>query len=147
MTTISRAADVPFSPTQMYQLVNDIEKYPEFLQWCESSKVHTRTDDEVRATLTLAKGGLRKSFTTLNRLQKDKMVEVRLISGPFKHLEGFWRFELLENNLCRISFDLEFEFINKLLSLALGPVFSQIANALVGNFVKRAQQLYVGESK
>ena len=142
MTVIKRSAEVPFTPAQMYTLVNEVEKYPEFLPWCESSTVHSRGEDEVRATLCLAKGKLRKSFTTHNRMQTDKMVEVKLVSGPFKHLEGFWRFEALPNNRCRVSLDLEFEFVNRLLSIAIGPLFNQVANTLVDNFVKRAQDLY-----
>jgi len=142
MTVIKRSAKVPFTAAQMYTLVNDVEKYPEFLPWCESSVVHARNEDELRATLTLAKGGLRKSFSTCNRMQKNKVIDVRLISGPFKHLKGFWRFEMLPNNDCRVTLDLEFEFLNKLISLALGPIFNQIANTLVDNFVSRAYQLY-----
>jgi len=142
MTVIKRSAKVPFTAAQMYTLVNDVEKYPEFLPWCESSVVHARNEDELRATLTLAKGGLRKSFSTCNRMQKNKVIDVRLISGPFKHLKGSWRFEMLPNNDCRVTLDLEFEFLNKLISLALGPIFNQIANTLVDNFVSRAYQLY-----
>ena len=145
MTVIKRSAEVPFSPEQMYQLVNEIERYPEFLPWCVSSDVHSRDADEVKASLAIAKGGLRKSFTTLNRLQKDKMVEVRLISGPFKRLQGFWRFEPIGENRSRISLDLEFEFINRLLSMAIGPVFNQVANTFVDHFVKRAHAVYPRE--
>ena len=89
MTAINRHAEVPFSTEQMFNLVNDIESYPEFLPWCVESRVHSRNDDEVRASLTLAKGNLQKSFSTLNRLQKYKMIELRLLDGPFHHLEGF----------------------------------------------------------
>ena len=142
MAVIKRSAVVPYSAADMYELVNNIEAYPEFLKWCASSEVLSRGNDEVRATLCLSKGRLRKSFTTCNRLQKNKMVEVRLISGPFKHLEGFWRFENIDEGKSRVSLDLEFEFINKLLSLAIGPVFHQIVNTLVDSFVHRAGQLY-----
>lgn len=142
MTVIKRSAKVPFTPAQMFALVNEVEKYPEFLPWCDSSNVLSRNEDEVRATLCLAKGKLKKSFTTCNRMQKDKMVEVKLVSGPFKHLEGFWRFEALDDGNCRVSLDLEFEFLNKLISLALGPIFNQVANTLVDHFIKRAEDIY-----
>ncbi len=142
MTIIKRSAVVPHLAAEMYDLVDNIEAYPEFLQWCVSSEVLFRTEDEVRATLCMAKGRLRKSFTTCNRLQKNKMIEVRLISGPFKHLEGFWRFENVGEGKSSVSLDLEFEFVNKLMSLAIGPIFHQVANKLVDNFIRRANQIY-----
>ncbi|HHM05531.1 MAG TPA: type II toxin-antitoxin system RatA family toxin [Gammaproteobacteria bacterium] len=142
MTTINRNALVPYSPAQMFDLVNDVEAYPRFLPWCTGAQVLRRDEDEVQARLELAKGGMEKSFTTLNRLQKDKMIEMRLVEGPFRHLEGFWRFQSLGGQGCKVSLDLEFEFANKLLSLALGPMFTQIANTLVDSFCARAADVY-----
>ncbi len=142
MTTISKSALVPYSAAEMYVLVNDVESYPRFLPWCRSVRVLSRNDDEVRATLELARGAIQKSFTTCNRLQKDKMIEIRLVEGPFQHLEGFWRFDALDDRASKVSLDLDFEFSSRLISLALGPVFSQIVNTLVDSFQKRAVQVY-----
>lgn len=144
MPLIKRAAEVPYTPLQMYELVDNIENYPKFLPWCRSSKVLSRDEDEVRATLELARGGLSKSFTTCNRLQHGKMIEVRLVSGPFRHLEGFWRFEELPQGEggSRVSLDLEFEFHNHLLSMALSPVFHPVANSLVDSFCQHAKNMY-----
>ena len=143
MTILKRNADVRYSAAQMYDLVNAIEDYPEFLPWCSGSEVLSRTEDEVQATLHLSRGGISKSFTTCNRLQKHKMMEVRLVKGPFRQLEGFWRFEDLgEQGGSRVSFDLEFEFHNKLLDMAFGPVFHQVMNTLVDSFCQRAETLY-----
>lgn len=142
MTVIRRDKVVPHSAAQMYDLVNDIANYPTFLPWCTRSLVLSSDEDEIKAELTLAKGGLEKSFTTCNRLQKHKMIEVRLVSGPFKQLEGFWRFEALDDNSCKVSLDLEFEFNNFLVGMALGPVFHQITNSLVDAFCERAAILY-----
>jgi len=142
MTMIKRSAMVPYTSAEMFDIVNTVEDYPKFLTWCKSSIVHARSEDEVRATLNLVHGPLQKSFTTCNRLQQAKMIEIRLINGPFKHLEGFWRFESLTNQGCKILFDLEFEFLNKLLSLTIEPIFSQIANSLVDAFCNRAVELY-----
>ncbi len=142
MPTISKTALVPYTPRQMYALVNDIEAYQEFLPWCRSSRLLSRDDDEIRATLEIAHGSLRKSFTTCNRLQRDKMVEMRLVEGPFQHLEGFWRFDMLGEDACKVSLDLDFEFSNRLISMAMGPLFSQIANSLVDAFSKRAVDVY-----
>ena len=145
MTTINRQALVSYSAENMFDLVDDIDSYPAFLPWCSSAKVLSRDEDEVRAAIELSKGKLRKSFTTCNRLQKGKMIEMRLVEGPFKHLEGFWRFEALEGGASKVSLDLDFEFSNKLVAMAVGPVFNQIANTLVDAFVVRAKELYGGK--
>jgi len=142
MTNISRSALVPFGADQMFFLVNDIPSYPQFLPWCKSAQILSTNEDEVSANIQMAKAGLHKSFTTANRLQKNKMIEIRLIEGPFKHLEGFWRFEKLGNSACKISLDIEFEFTNTVLRMTLGPAFGQICNTLVEAFVKRAQEIY-----
>lgn len=142
MPTIQKSAVVPYSQKQMYQLVDDIEGYPHFIPWCVSSEIISRTDDEVRATLTFASRGMQKSFTTLNRLQPHKMMEIRLLHGPFKQLEGFWRFESHKNSHCMVQLDLEFEFSSRLLAMMFGPIFNQVASTLVDAFVKRAHEIY-----
>ena len=142
MPNIHKSALVPYSSAQMFALVDDIGSYSLFLPWCRSSQVLTRTEDEVRATIEIAHGSLRKSFTTRNRTQRDKMIEMRLEEGPFRHLEGFWRFDVLGEQASKVSLDLDFEFSSKLVGLAMGPVFSQIANSLVDAFTKRAVQVY-----
>jgi len=142
MTAISKSALVSYSPAQMFALVDGIEAYPEFLPWCRGAKVLSRTDDEVRATIELSKGGVEKAFTTCNRNQKNKMIEMRLVEGPFRQLEGFWRFDALGDDGCKVSFDLEFEFASRMLGMVVGPVFSQIANSLVDSFHKRAVEIY-----
>ncbi|MBK8163011.1 MAG: type II toxin-antitoxin system RatA family toxin [Gammaproteobacteria bacterium] len=142
MPVINRSALVPYSAAEMYALVDDIETYPQFLPWCRSAREWTRGADEVKASIELHRGGIHKTFTTLNRLQKDKMIEMRLVEGPFHHLEGFWRFETLGAAASRVSLDLEYEFSSHLLRLAIGPVFSQIANTLVDAFCERAAELY-----
>ncbi len=143
MTTISRSALVPFTPAEMYALVDDIEAYPRFLPWCRSAEVIARSADEVRAMLELSKGGVHRSFTTHNRMQPDKLIEIRLVDGPFRHLNGFWRFEALGDEGCRVSLDMDFEFANALLDMMIAPVFNPIVNSLVDAFHERARAVYV----
>ncbi len=143
MTSISRSAIVPYTPAQMYALVNDVPAYPEFLPWCSAARETRRDADQVEASIELAKGSVRKTFTTLNRLQPNKMIELRLVDGPFKRLEGFWRFDALDNGRAsKVTLDLEFEFSNKLLAMAIGPVFTSVVNTLVDAFVARAREIY-----
>ncbi len=141
MPTINRSALVPHTNQEMFQLVDDIDRYVEFLPWCTESRVLERSEDEVTATILLSKGSLNKSFTTRNLLQKHKMIEMRLVDGPFKHLQGFWRFDSLNDHACKVSLDLDYEFSSKLVAMAIGPVFNQIANTLVDAFVNRAKEL------
>ncbi|MEO7557952.1 MAG: type II toxin-antitoxin system RatA family toxin [Gammaproteobacteria bacterium] len=142
MTTVSKSALVPYSTAEMYALVDDIESYAEFLPWCTASRVLSRNEDEVRAVIELARSGIQKSFTTCNRLQKNKMIEIRLVEGPFKHLEGFWRFQILAEKSCKVTLDMDFEFSNRLVSMVFGPVFNQITNTLVDAFCRRAADVY-----
>lgn len=142
MTVINRSAIVSHTPEEMYLLVNAIEDYPNFIPWCNATEVHSRDEDEIRATMHFEGGGFKKSFTTCNRLQKNKMIEMRLINGPFKHLEGFWRFEEQQQESCLVRLDLEFELANKIMGFAFGAVFNQVANSLVEAFTKRADEVY-----
>ena len=142
MATVKKSALVLYSAAEMYALVSDIEAYPQFLPWCSSTQILSRAEDEVRATIEMVKGGVHKSFTTSNRMQKHKMIDIRLLEGPFKRLEGYWRFEPLRADASKVALDMEFEFSNQLLRVAIEPVFKQIANSLVDAFCKRAVDLY-----
>lgn len=141
MTTVKKSREVPFSCEQMYDLVNDIERYVEFLPYFEGGVVHHRDEDEIQATLNVSAAGVSKAFTTRNRLQPNKMIEIRLVDGPFSHLEGFWRFDQTSVG-CLISFDLEFAFAGRVVSMLLGPVFEQVTEKMVDAFCDRATALY-----
>lgn len=142
MSTIRRSAVVPYSDHEMYTLVADIAAYPRFLPWCGGARILKQDADIVEAAITIAYHGVHKTFTTRNLLQKDKMMEMRLVEGPFRHLHGYWRFTALDELACKIEFDLEFEVSNRLLAVVLNPVFSGIANQLVDAFYKRAAAIY-----
>lgn len=143
MPVVRKSSLVPYTTAQMYRLVNDVASYPSFLPGCCDSRVLFEDRDEISAEIGLARGPIRKSFRTRNRLQQDKMIEMRLEEGPFRLLEGFWRFdELDDGRASRVTLDLEFEFSNHVVALAIGPVFSAIANSLVDAFVRRAREIY-----
>ncbi|MDP3559309.1 MAG: type II toxin-antitoxin system RatA family toxin [Legionellaceae bacterium] len=141
MTIIKRDQQTSYSCEQMYQLVNDIESYSQFLPYCTASVVHHRDEDEVQATLTITAAGMNKSFTTRNRLQANKMIEMRLVDGIFSHLEGFWRFEETAEG-CHLFLDLEFEFSSRIVAMMISPMFDQIADKMVEVFCTRAQTIY-----
>ena len=143
MTTISRSSLVLFTPDQMFDLVNDVEAYPSFMPWCRNSKIITKTDTVITASLDLAKGGIHHQFSTRNTLVAGESITIELIDGPFQHLEGVWQFAMIgDNQGCRVQLDMDFEFSNRLISIALGPIFTQISGSLVDSFCKRAQDIY-----
>ena len=126
----------------MFELVADVESYPEFLPWCGAAHAESLTEDEDHATVEIAKGRIRKSFTTRNLLDRGRSIKMHLVDGPFKHLEGIWRFEALGEAACKVSLSLDFEFSNLLVEATLGRAFGEIANTLVDAFCKRAVQVY-----
>ena len=143
MPVVHRTSLVPYTAAQMYALVNDVDAYPAFLPGCRSARRIAGDDDEVTAEVELARGALHRRFITRNRLQRNKMIEMRLVDGPFRQLEGFWRFdELDEGRASRVTLDLEFEFSSRVVALAIGPVFNAIANSLVDAFAQRAREVY-----
>ena len=142
MTQVQRSALLPYSAAQMYQLVNDIDSYPEFVPWCVKCEVHNESKNEKEASMSFAKRGIHASVTTCNELIENKQIVMRLVKGPFKHLVGTWKFHELDEHSCKIELDMEFSFSNRLYSATLGPIFNQVANKLVSAFTDRARQLY-----
>lgn len=142
MTAIRRSALVSYSAHEMFALVADIPSYPEFLPWCGGARILSQDEDQMMASIDIAYHGVHRSFTTRNRLQKDKMLEIALVEGPFSRLHGYWQFVPLDEGSSRISMDIEFEVSNRVLALVINPVFTAIANQLVDSFVARARQLY-----
>jgi len=142
MTVVQKSALVKFSARQMFDLVNDIENYPQFLPWCSGSRIIKRGDDFVEAELLISKGGFKKAFSTRNQIDQGGKITVSLLDGPFSYLEGVWNFMPLREDASKISLDLEFEMSGKLASLAFGAVFNQICNTMVSSFTARAKEIY-----
>lgn len=142
MTHVQKSALVKFSAQQMFELVDDIESYPDFLPWCGGSRIISRTTNIVEAELHIAKAGFHKSFATRNKIDNGGRIYISLLNGPFSSLEGVWDFMPLRENASKISLDLEFEISGKLAALAFGAVFNQICNTMVSSFTQRAKQVY-----
>jgi ribosome-associated toxin RatA of RatAB toxin-antitoxin module len=142
MPVVSKSALIPFSAAQMYKLVDDFEAYPEFLPWCRSSRLISRTENEICGELEVARAGIRQTFSTRNTLVKDERVDIELIEGPFRKLQGGWKFTALREDACKIELVLDFEFSGRLINSAFGKVFGQIANTMVDAFCKRAEEVY-----
>ena len=142
MNRIDQSALLPFSADQLYDLVNDIESYPEFMDGCISTKIIERTENEVLASLELGKAGLRYSFTTRNALVPGKSMVMSLVEGPFRHFDAVWSFRSLDDSACKISLKMEFEFSSGLVDAALKHLFESTSRNLVYAVCMRAEQLY-----
>lgn len=140
-TRIQRSALLPYPAQALFDLVNDVASYPQFLPWCAGAEVLEASESEMRATLTIAKGGVSQQFTTHNQLVSGQSIEMRLENGPFSQLHGLWEFKALGDNACKISLDLTFDYAGALVKATLGPLFTQAANTMVDAFCQRAKQI------
>ncbi|MDF7666279.1 type II toxin-antitoxin system RatA family toxin [Orbaceae bacterium ESL0727] len=147
MAHIFHETTEPYSIHQMFALVNDIDRYPEFVPDCIATGILSKQNisqqnSTIRAFIEVEKLGFKKSFTTLNHIHAPNLIDMQLIEGPFKQLSGQWRFSELSAKSSRISFSLDFEFKNKLLDIAFTPIFKEVMNNMVNAFSLRARQLY-----
>lgn len=142
MGTVTKSANVPYTAEQMYALVNDIESYPEFLPWCTDTKVFNRKRESLTATVLLSAGKIKQEFSTENMMLEGKQINVSLVSGPFKNLTGYWKFQNTTENFCYIELRMDFEFKSKILKLTLNVMFNKFMNSLVESFTKRAEKMY-----
>jgi ribosome-associated toxin RatA of RatAB toxin-antitoxin module len=142
LESIDRSALVPYTQDEMFALVSDVDSYPDFLPWCCGAQTLSHKGDQVDARIEFHVGGVKKSFTTRNRHVNHAAIEMQLLDGPFSALEGRWEFVPLGTDGCRIALQLQYDFSSKMVRLATGPVFGQIANSLVAAFQKRAVEVY-----
>jgi ribosome-associated toxin RatA of RatAB toxin-antitoxin module len=144
MQVVERSALVTYTAAQMFALVNDVARYPEFLPWCVGARVEHVSEGELVAALKVARGVLRTEFTTRNTLQQDAQIHMQLMHGPFRNLVGEWRFEQIGTRGSRVHFRIEFEFKNRLSASAFNAVFESLCGTIVDAFVLRAQTVYPG---
>ena len=146
MSDVVKTVLVPYAPAEMFVLVDQVEDYPKFLPWCSHTELHERDEEVTEATLHIDYHRLRQHFTTRNHKQSPLEMSIRLKSGPFRKMEGSWRFYPLGDPDavvgCKIEFKLHYEFANASFDALLGPVFGYIAGSLVDSFIQRAEQVY-----
>ncbi len=131
-----------YSVEQMFQLINDVLAYPQFLPDCSNSKIITEDDNSVTAALLVSKAGLNKWFTTKNTFISNQQVQLELVDGPFNKLYGRWLLTALSEDACKVSLELEYEFSNKMFDLAFGRIFNHLTNNMVQAFTQRAKDVY-----
>ena len=142
MPEVVKSVLVPYTAEQMFGLVDDVQRYPEFLPWCGGVDVALYDAHFTRATLLINYRGIKQQFTTANTKDMPRAMRMELVDGPFRMLDGIWRFHDLDGRGCKIEFNLHYEFSSRVLATLVGPVFGYIADTLVEAFVKRAGQIY-----
>ncbi|MDC9507798.1 type II toxin-antitoxin system RatA family toxin [Pseudoalteromonas sp. Angola-4] len=142
MPQIEKSALVMYSTKEMFDLVNDVEAYPQFLPNCSDSKIVSQHNNNMTASLEISKAGIKKWFTTENTFIDEQTVQLRLVDGPFKTLKGRWYFQALDKKACKVELKLEFEFSSKLIELAFGKIFNDVAKNMVSAFTQRAKDVY-----
>lgn len=142
MAVVHKSVFLGYSAAQMFALVDKVEDYPAFLQWCGGVDIKERHGDRLVAAITIDYHGVRQSFTTENTNVPPTAMQMKLVEGPFRQLDGQWHFKPLREDACKIEFTLHYEFSSKLLDKLIGPVFGMIANSFVESFCKRAEAVY-----
>jgi ribosome-associated toxin RatA of RatAB toxin-antitoxin module len=142
MALVEKSVLLQFSAEQMFALVDNVADYPQFLPWCGGTNVAVLDEQTIRATVHINYHHVKQSFTTENVRISGQRIDIKLLDGPFKHLDGSWHFIALAPTACKIEFRLHYEFSNKLLEKVVGPVFHYIASTFVEAFIKRAEIIY-----
>ncbi len=145
MPTHAERQIVPYTPEQLFDLVADVDKYPQFLPWCVASRIRSRTECELVADLTIGFGPFRESFTSRVTLDRPHRVKVRYQNGPFRYLNNQWDFIPHARGTAvgtEVAFFVDFEFRSRILQAAIGVVFNEAVRRMVNAFLKRARDVY-----
>ena len=139
---VKRTALVTFTPEQMFDLVVDVERYPQFLPWVTGAELHEKTERDLLASMEMQRAGVSERFTTRNAFERPSLMTLQLVRGPFRLLEGRWSFTPIGDAGTRIELEMRFEFANPVVSLLFGKAFEQSCNSLIDAFIVRARQLH-----
>lgn len=139
MHSVERSVLVPHSASQMFDLVADVEKYPDFMPWCGGASVSARDEKGMQASITISLAGIKQTFTTRNTHEYPTCIELELVDGPFSVLKGKWQFIALSEDACKVLFTLNYAFSNRALETLVGPIFNRIATSFIDSFTQRAQ--------
>ena len=141
MPTHAETKLIPYQPEQLFDLVADCAKYPQFLPWCVGARVRSRSETQQVVDLTIGFGPFRESFTSRVEMDKPGKIIVRYENGPFKYLKNQWIFRP-DPKGCKVEFFVDFEFRSRILQMAIGTVFTEAVRMMVNAFIKRAREIY-----
>lgn len=142
MHKVQRSVLVPYSRSQMFELVADVDRYPEFMPWCGGTTVHRHDEHGMEASITISIAGIKQTFTTRNEHDKPALITFHLVNGPFSKLTGTWEFQELAETACKVVYTMEYAFSSRTLETVVGPIFNRIATSFIDSFTQRAQAVY-----
>lgn len=142
MHTVQRSVLVPYSCAQMFDLVADVGKYPDFMPWCGGASVHHQDENGMQASVTISLAGIKQTFTTRNDHDYPDLINIKLVDGPFSALTGKWEFQALSEDACKVLYTMQYQFSSRALEMVVGPVFNRIASSFIDSFTQRAQAVY-----
>lgn len=141
MSNFYKESKVQYSAEQMYALVNDVDAYPDFLLWCRHIEVYEQSEQSLNAAVEIAFSGIHYRFITTNKMQLNEWIKMNFVEGPFKVLEGQWRFKEQADG-CLVSLEMDFEFENKFVQYTISKAFNIIIYSLAESFIQRAKFIY-----
>ena len=143
MHKVQRSVLVPHTCAQMFDLVADVARYPEFMPWCGGASVTHHDEKGMQASITISIAGIRQTFTTRNEHDYPSKIMFRLVDGPFSELSGYWEFiPLGDNEACKVVYTMQYAFSSRALEAVVGPIFNRIASSFIDSFTQRAQKVY-----
>ena len=140
MATIERTIEIEASAEKLYEVVFDIEQYPAFLTWCDSSEILSIEDNLVTASLTISILGFKSTITTLNKLHRPKKIEMSLQEGPFKSFKGIWLFEEIALEKTRVSYSMKYQIANAITNIMVKQKLSSLIDQFLGEFVEKFRE-------
>ena len=142
MPTHAERRVLPYTPEQLFDIVADIERYPDFLPWGVATRIRSRDGNVITADVVIGFKMFRENFTPRDVLDRPRRIDVSYRDGPFKYLNNHWVFEPVGDASCELDFYIDFEFKTRLLQMAVGALFNEAVKVMVSAFEKRAKEIY-----
>lgn len=141
MNYVNKSEEINVDQKTIFDLINNVGSYQNFLPWCTSSSVLSKQNNFMTAEIEISKSFVNWKFTTENTFKVNKIIELKLVDGPFSHLEGYWKFDEIDEFNTKVSLYLEYKFDNKLIEMSIKPVFSNIMSSILDSFISEAFKL------
>ncbi len=141
MNYINKSEEINVNKETIFNLINNVDNYQKFLPWCTKSQILTKQNSSMTAEIEISKSFVNWKFTTKNNYKANKVIELKLVDGPFSHLEGHWKFDEIDEFNTQVTLYLEYKFDNKLIEMSIKPVFSNIMSSILDSFISEAFKL------
>ena len=138
MKKIHKEEDINIEITKIFHLINNIEKYPDFLPWCVKTEVEHESKNIINGKIFISKSFIKWDFSTKNTIENNKSINLTLIDGPFEELNGKWSFIPIDKNNTKVSLDINYKFKNSLIEISIEPIFTSIMNSILQSFISQA---------